>query len=580
MSEKRPFDREAILTAIVDKAEKGGEALVLQGPTGTGKSTLMRQAAARLAPRGYDHILIRGRTAPPLIVKEIFLKAQEEGVDGVQEIFEAQRDINDKLRRLVEDFLSYRKTLIILDHFEENQTRSGKIQGKELKEFLDYFRGLLKEADSAVSILVTGLHKVPGFDTLPVPGYSQQEYDRFLEEATALKRLSEDDRQAVRQDIGGNPMALTLLDRIAFQEFPDGTVSWKKLKESIPGLKRRVVQDQIQGEDLIRIFLNKLLTSLSAEQSRLIRWISLFPLPVGSAVLKSIGEEPADSDRSRLENLALLTYYKTPDRYEIHPFSAALVLEKTDIKERKEMSGQAAQLLLGLKDKEGKKSIDDYLAARKLLLQAGRWDQAAEVTLEMEAYLTGIGFYSFSFQLLIEVAGKKLSHQNRALVHFQIGQLCLLKENYPPALKYLLTAYLLFTKLQSPHAEPVKKMIAGLKEKMENDAFKETFREFDISPAEFDPEMLQHQEFLDFITGLTDDAVRFQEKSSAEKERIVELLENMINEPAYDTADLRKFKVYFQMLLKYIHGEEIGKYRGVLTPELKILFDETLYRKK
>jgi hypothetical protein len=579
MADDRLIGRTEIEHAIVEKVETGGAAVVLQGPPGMGKTTIIGRVVTELARKGYDTILIRGRTAAPLILKEISLKAKAEGVKEAQEIFEADIPLKEKYDQFLENFLSYKKVLLILDDFEENQTRGGKILRQDLREFLGLLLDSLKGKDLAVSVLAASQYRAAGFDPLKVPGLSPGAFAEFLEGADALKRSDGETRQAILDDIGGSPMALRLLDRIASKEFGSQRqpISWPKLKESIPGLKRRILQEKRDEEALIRILLNKLLKNLDEKQIRLLQAISIYDLPVGSAAIEGLDGEAADEDRTALSKLSLLEYSKDLDRYDIHPFTAAYVLDKMEKKQKKEWHGRAGQFMANLKDEEGKKSIDDYLAARRHYLLAGQGERAAEIALELGAYLTGIGFPEFSFQLLIEVAGKKLSEPNRAGVHYQIGQICLKREDYPAALKYLLTAFLLFVKLQSQYAGPVKKAIVGLREKMDSGAFEEILREFDIPADEFDPEVVEQQEFLDFLDRLTVDVVHFFEKSSAEKERIVDLLTGMVKEPAYDTPDLQKFKIYFQMLLNYIHRDDIEKYRQALSPELKSLFDRILH---
>ncbi len=577
MADNRLIDRTEIENTIVEKVEAGGAAIGLQGPPGIGKTTIIGRVAGELARKGYDAIMIRGRTAAPLILKEISLKAKAEGAKEAQEIFEADIDLKAKYNQLLENFLSYKKVLLILDHFEENQTRGGKILRQSLREFLGLLLDSLKGKDLAVSVLIASQYRAAGFDPVKVPGFSQDEFADFLEGTGALKQSDGETRQAILNDIGGSPMALRLLDRIASKEFGGQHISWPKLKESIPGLKRRILQEKRDEEALIRILLNKLLKNLDEKQIRLLQAISIYDLPVGSAAIEGLDGEAVDEDRTALSKLSLLEYSKDLDRYDIHPFTAAYVLDKMEKKQKKEWHGRAGQFMANLKDEEGKKSIDDYLAARRHYLLAGQWERAAEIALELGAYLTGIGFPEFSFQLLIEVAGKKLSEPNRAGVHYQIGQICLKREDYPAALKYLLTAFLLFVKLQSQYAGPVKKAIVGLREKMDSGAFEEILREFDIPADEFGPEVVEQQEFLDFLDRLTVDVVHFFEKSSAEKERIVDLLTGMVKEPAYDTPDLQKFKIYFQMLLNYIHRDDIEKYRQALSPELKSLFDRILH---
>lgn len=579
MADDRLIGRTEIEHAIVEKVETGGAAVVLQGPPGMGKTTIIGRVVTELARKGYDTILIRGRTAAPLILKEISLKAKAEGVKEAQEIFEADIPLKEKYDQLLENFLSYKKVLLILDDFEENQTRGGKILRQGLREFLGLLLDSLKGKDLAVSVLAASRYRAAGFDPVKVPGLSPEAFAAFLEGTGALKRSDGETRQAILDDIGGSPMALRLLDRIASKEFGSQRqrMSWPKLKESIPGLKRRIVQKETDEEALIRILLNKLLKYLDDKQIRLLQAVAIYGLPVGSAAIEGLDVDVADEDRTALTELSLLEYSKDLDRHEIHPFTAAYVLDRMETKQKKEWHDRAGQFMANLKDEDGKKSIDDYLVARQHYLLAGEWEQAAETALELGAYLTGIGFLEFSFQLLIEVAGKKLGEASRAGIHYQIGQICLKREDYPAALKYLLTAFLLFVKLQSPYAEPVKKTIVGLREKMDSGAFGEILREFDVPADEFDPEVVEQQEFLDFLDRLTVDVVHFFEKSSAEKERIVDLLTGMVKEPAYDTADLQKFKIYFQMLLNYIHRDDIEKYRQALSPELKSLFDRILH---
>ncbi|HLP48428.1 MAG TPA: tetratricopeptide repeat protein [Candidatus Kapabacteria bacterium] len=164
-----------------------------------------------------------------------------------------------------------------------------------------------------------------------------------------------------------------------------------------------------------------------------------------------------------------------------------------------------------------KKYIEDRIESRRHFIQSGEWDKAAEITFELEEYLTLHGFPQRSMELLMELEDKELTDKNRSIVFHligmllqgfgdydaalnqyqksleiaekmgyikgvaislgQMGHLYFVQNQFETAMKLFCRAFLIFSKIGSPYAKQAKELIAQCREKMTEEQFMAILKE-------------------------------------------------------------------------------------------------------
>ncbi len=434
-------------------ANKQG-ALVLKGSGGIGKSTLTTRIAANLRQTrdGYDFIIIRGDASEVKILEAISNKAAELGVAGAKEVYAANAEPVQKLGWFVENFLVTRKVMIIFDNFEENQDegRGDFGGGKEsLKEFIWTFRDFLKNKESF--LFFSTRYALPGFEgpdiTKNIPEFTVVEFRKMLWNGKSLKRLDGKSIVTLQQEIGGNPRALELLDRIAYNEFNQRDYSWEELKDLMPELCRRIIEKKGESDDFVPLFLDRLFHYLAPGQRLILEVLSIYRNPVPWEAVEMQIKHPINKsfwksrnrfskrflvvednnkqrvDRKRLADLSLLECMEMEkgQLYYVHRLTAQYILNPMEMAVKNKYHRQAGQYFEGIRNEEGKKYIENDIESRWHYLQAGEWDRAAKITFELEDYLTLHGFPQRSMELLMEFEGKQLTDKNRSIVYHQMG---------------------------------------------------------------------------------------------------------------------------------------------------------------
>ncbi len=426
-------------------ADKEG-AIVLKGPGGIGKSTITTRAAANLRSQGYDFIVFRGETSIEQILEAISRKAADSEIKKAHEVYAAQADVKDKLAWFLDNFLLKQKLMIIFDNFEENQDEEkGDFRQERLKKFLWYSRDSLKNKETF--LFFSTRYSLPGFEdpgiTREIPEFSMVEFRKMLRGSKALQQLDSKSIQNLLQEIGGNPRGLELLDHIAFSEFGKLDFSWEQLKDLIPELRERIIEKKGESDDFTPLFLEKLLKYLDPGQRLILEVLSVYRIPVPKEAVEAQGIKMERRDRQRLAGLSLLECLEMEKGhlYYVHRLTAGYLLERMEIVVKNRCHLQAARYYKEIRDAKGKLFLGYGIEARWHFLQAGEWDQAAEITFALEEYLTLHGYPQWSMVLLQEFDPVKLNEMNRMVVYGRIGTLYQDFGEYDKSLDFQQKAY-------------------------------------------------------------------------------------------------------------------------------------------
>jgi tetratricopeptide (TPR) repeat protein len=516
--------RRGILRKIYREVEDCKGAVVLKGPGGIGKSTLTTRAAAHLRRKGYDFIVLQDETTVERILEAISKKAAAAGVKEAEEVYRAEAGEKEKLGWLVEHYFKKHRVVLIFDNFEENQDakRDGAFRHEGLKEFLWFSREVLTNKPSI--LFFSTRYRMPGFESMEIGEFSLVEFRKMQVNRRSLKRLDRESVERIREEMGGNPRALDLLDRIAWEEFGERAFTWEELKEVIPDLRERLVHRKSKDDDFTPLFLERLVGYLEDSQRRLLNAAAVYRIPVKKEAVMAHKVSIKREDRGKLVDLSLLEYLKDTDLYYVHRLTAHYLMGKMRKDTCHRYHCRAAEYFKEIKDEEGNVYVEDYFESRWHYLQAEEWDRAAEVTFALESYLTLHGFPQQSMELLKEVEEKDLDEKNRsnvfhvmgilhqdfgdyeaaltryqkameiqekigdivgaALSTAQMGTLFFEQKQFEPALKLFCQAFLVFAKVGAPYAKHAAGYIARVGEKMTEEQFAKILEEFGLEVPE------------------------------------------------------------------------------------------------
>jgi tetratricopeptide (TPR) repeat protein len=420
--------RRQVLRDIYKSIDNKEGAIVLKGPGGIGKSTLTTRAAANLRIKGCDFIVVRGEITIEQILEAISKKAATKGVEKANEVYEENIDVKDKLVWYLDNFLLKQKVVIIFDNFEENQDEDkGDFFRERLKQFLWFFRDALKNKETF--LFFSTRYKLPGFDspgiTKEIPEFSTVEFRKMLGNRNALKRLDSKSVTNLRQEIGGNPRALELLDQIAYKEFKERDFTWDQLKDLIPELQQRIIQKKGASDDFTPLFLDKLFIYLAVSQRQVLNILSIYRNPVPAAAIAAHDVKMERLDRIRLADLSLLECIDSDEKslYYVHRLTAQYFLKQMKQAVKTKYHLRAAQYFEGIRTNEGKKNLENEIEARQHYIQAKEWNKAADITFNLKEYLTLHGFPKWSMELLQGLEVDKLNEENLIITYGNIGDL-------------------------------------------------------------------------------------------------------------------------------------------------------------
>jgi tetratricopeptide (TPR) repeat protein len=416
--------QDSLTRKVVDAIVSKRGIAVVTGPAGSGKTTLLARCAAELSEKGFTFALIRGRTEPEIILKELLLKARDLGNVEAEQLFLSAADMEAKWNWLLENYLEQERVVLVLDSFEENLTDTGDFFNPQMKAILSMLAVRLKKKPSFV--LVSSELDIEDFDSIEVGSLSRREFVDGLGRLEHLPSICEGQEEILYKEIGGNPLVIKLLDALARFEKKKSSgadLTWDMLKDAVPGLKLALARTRQRCRQLIRLFAGRLLSHLNSGQMSLLVILAAYRFPVGKSALAVHQMEVSEDLQNSCLESGFMEFDPELERYSLHPAVADVVLAEMDVEERKQLHERCGRFFMNLQDPRGNKSMDDILEARRHFMEAEEWDAAAEATFSLGDYLGSIGFLDFSYQLLVEVGGKQLNTKNRAAADYSMGNL-------------------------------------------------------------------------------------------------------------------------------------------------------------
>jgi len=156
----------------------------------------------------------------------------------------------------------------------------------------------------------------------------------------------------------------------------------------------------------------------------------------------------------------------------------------------------------------------------------------------------------------------------------QMGKLYFETKDYSKALKSFIIAFLIFSELGSPTLNIVRIDILNVKQTIPGEQFNEILNEFNLPPDVFDEaEKEDEKKFIEFIFNITSHAVNAKEKNTDEKEPVIKMINEILEQIPGNAPGQEGLTAYFQMLLAYLADEDYEKYKEKIPPGLYSIFE-------
>jgi len=443
--------RRDILRKIYKRMKTLESCIVIKGPGGIGKSAITTRVTANLKRKGFDFIVIHGETGPEKILEEISIKAKENGITDAENKFKSPENWKEKLQWFTSHFLVKGKYVLIFDNFEDNQhiKQNGIIKNKNLKELLFDLQEYLKDQDTLV--LISTRYNIPGFVPIEIGEFSPLEFHKMLLNKKTLVRLKVKDITQLQRDIGGNPRAIDILDKIALSKFDEREFTWKEILNLIPKMKDRIIKGK-RGDDFTPLFLDVLISFINENQLSVLKAVSIFRLPVTEEAVQINKMKFNDDDIEILINLSLIEYIASFGIYYVHRLTADFVLkEKTEEQEKKKLHKKAAKYWG--KVAKVTKYDTNWLEARYHYWEAKEFEKAADIALYIAVSHRIWGYIDSALELNIQTLKSDVSEKTKANAINNLGLIYTALGEPEKALKYLQEALVIERQLAYKQGE-------------------------------------------------------------------------------------------------------------------------------
>jgi len=393
--ENSSIGRHDPLKKIHTGIDSGETAIVLKGPGGTGKSTLLERTASYLQENKFDILVFQGTTYAETILKTLAKKASGKGYPEAVQTIESPIEFKEKLQPILDHYVFKQKAALIFDDFEENQNSEGKISNERLNELLTYFKDSFKDKGSLMVFATSS--PIPKFPSIEIEPFTWTEFQELIPGTSVLKRLDKKSLKRFYFEMGGFPRVVDWLDKIASKEFGDTGFDWIKLRNVVHGLSERILHKDDELADFSYLVLSRLLTYLNERQQGILDILSIFDGWIFNDQLETQGITFASTDIKKLEKLSLLSYGGANGIYIVPRLVKRTVKKNMEESERKQYHLRAAEYY------RRHSNPPDLLKTRKHYIEAGETETAFSLCFEMDLHLCRTGFPQMAYDLLMEM---------------------------------------------------------------------------------------------------------------------------------------------------------------------------------
>ncbi len=432
--------RRNIIREILKRVKERQPVISLKGPGGIGKSTLTSRVMADLMREGYDFIEFQGRIEPSGIIDGLVKKAESAGEEykNTEEIIAKTQELPEKVRLLVELYLSKEKIVIVFDNFEDNQNEKDKTYlNPEMRDFLKELKSNLQNRESF--LFFTTRYELPGLATDPVnvPEFTAFETKKRFYYGEALSRLDEVSTKLIEDTVAKNPRAIDLLNILLNQRLKKVTITSDKVERYTGKLKEILESGKHpEDKDFSPFILEDLLTCLTQKQMNFLKAVAIYRKPVEEVALKKQNIKIEEDTTEYLDSLSLVEWIQieTISYYYVHRLTATFLETHFEAEEKKKLHRKAAEYFANIRD-ENKRYIENDIEAEYHFKKAEQYNKAFEIMGPVQSYLHTNGFTFEALNMVEEFLNYALTDKNRSNLAHSYGILLQSLGRYGDALE-------------------------------------------------------------------------------------------------------------------------------------------------
>jgi tetratricopeptide (TPR) repeat protein len=371
--------------------------VVLHGLGGLGKTTLAEAFSQNFDNRSHEIIIFRGSTeiSEKFIIDELFYRFEKAGdankVRQIRFFLESPNNATDKLQLLISNYLSGRKTIIILDNFEDLQVQEGDANARQMRsvEMAEFVHYLCQNAPQHCHILITTRYAVPDLNDIAVhlalDKMTYAESYRLTNFSKILRVLPFTEKQEIFWRLDGHPRAYEFLE-ILLRNQRD--MSWTEISKQVDQVEVRIWED---------LLLEKIYNLLPADVQALALRMSICFTRTSTAALAAIMEQEEESLLPLIEQLHLwsLCYWDAETQlFEMHRLTREwLDRSYVMLADRIVWAGRAGFFY------KRQNTFENGELALQYFEIAEDWDEFTKVSFSLERYLQIVGMYKRALEL-------------------------------------------------------------------------------------------------------------------------------------------------------------------------------------
>lgn len=548
------------LRLMLENAPGNGPVLALiTGPGGVGKSTLAAQAVTRSGEKYKAALTLscQGYQSVELFLQRIGEFLKRLGVPGFleQTLPDAKLSTEAKIEEAIAALNAAGPLLLVVDNLESVQLEDQTLRDASLLYLLQKLLTNLRSG----RVLITGRYAVK--DLLPhgkfaahllrldLDDLSPYETNQLLTRHPTLAHLGETVRQTLIDEFGGLPYLYDLLSSDAASQSLDLLVHdvqnritqerRQRSTEQWQEVRRQVVEFAALAATVNR--LSEPSRTLLAHLSVLQQSFPLVAIEQGLGAVRMVWQPLLD--------WSLLRYDPLEQTYRLHSVTRRYAEDLLDEQHLTQTQAQLAAWYEQYADRESH-DLTDYLEAHRLWRAAGNLQQAGGLVMQLAEVLRRFGLYPLLRELCattlsdigesdeqllariqselgniaylqgeysearrlygqsLEIEERLGDQSGRASTLGQLGLLAYEQGDFENALKYSVQAYILFDSLHSPFRDLAQRMIARIRNHMDEATFTALWRTIaggrplPILPDE-EPNQQLMQVVIDFIQAST-----------------------------------------------------------------------------